>query len=529
MFKALIKMNLRQMFSTMFQRSRNKKSSTLMTAGIVLLALYVVGCLFLLFGMLFGALCMPLNTAGLDWLYFAVMGIVGILLSFIGSVMVTKAQLYDAKDNELLLSMPIAPRNILAGRLLALLLLNYVYQSFVMIPAGFIYGRIVGFSVAQELSLIVVFLLLPFISLTLSCILGWVLAVVSSRIPMRHIVSLIVFVAFMGAYFYVYSQITVYMQWLLNHGADLAEAVRKSLFPVYQLGMAVGEGNLLSLLLFVLCTVIPAALVAVVLTKSFIRIATAKHSQVKVKYKEGTLKAGGIKKALFKKELSRFGTSSMYMMNAAIGSIFTLLLTAAAMIKWKDLMPYLQKVPAQYYGVGGAMILAGLVSMNFVSAPSISLEGKNLWIVKTLPVPAIEILLAKVKLHVVIGEVPAIVAGIILNVLLPMDILSRLMIFVLPFCFNVAVGFLGIILNLRFPKLDWVNETAAVKQGMSPFLSMILAMAFIAAPAAGYIALFAFGMSCGFFMIVHCIILAAASAGMYFYLKENGSRRFMEL
>ena len=58
---------------------------------------------------------------------------------------------------------------------------------------------------------------------------------------------------------------------------------------------------------------------------------------------------------------------------------------------------------------------------------------------------------------------------------------------------------------------------------------MILSMVFIAAPAAGYIALFVMNMSCGFFMIVHCIILTAASVGMYFYLKENGSRRFMEL
>lgn len=529
MFRALIKMNLRQLFSTMFQRSRKKKSSALLTVGIVLLVIYVAGCLFLLFGMLFGALCQPLCEAGLNWLYFAIMGIVGILLSFIGSVMMTKSQLYDAKDNELLLSMPISPGQILAGRLLSLLLLNYVYQSFVMIPAGVIYRIMEGFSGTQQISFLVVFLLLPFISLTLSCILGWVLAVVSSRIPMRHIVSLVIFVAFMGGYFYVYSKITVYMQWLLNHGADLAAAVRKSLYPVYHLGLAVGEGNPVSLLLFALCTLIPAGLVAALLTKSFIHIATTKRGQTRVKYREGRLKAGGIERALFRKELSRFGTNSMYMMNAAIGSIFMILLAAAAIIKWNDITPYLQKIPEEYYGVGGAMILAGLTSMNFVSAPSISVEGKNLWIAKTLPVPTIELLLAKVKLHVLVGEVPSIAAGILLNILLPMDILSRIMIFLLPFCFNVTIGFLGIILNLRFPKLDWVNETVAVKQGMSPFLSMILSMVFIAAPAAGYIALFVMNMSCGFFMIVHCIILTAASVGMYFYLKENGSRRFMEL
>ena len=52
----------------------------------------------------------------------------------------------------------------------------------------------------------------------------------------------------------------------------------------------------------------------------------------------------------------------------------------------------------------------------------------------------------------------------VLNILLPMGTAARILTFLLPLCFNAAVGFLGVIMNLRFPRLNWTNEAAAVKQ-----------------------------------------------------------------
>lgn len=54
---------------------------------------------------------------GLTWLYFAMAGTMALALSMLGSVFMTQAQLYDAKDNERLLSMPIPPKYILLTRI----------------------------------------------------------------------------------------------------------------------------------------------------------------------------------------------------------------------------------------------------------------------------------------------------------------------------------------------------------------------------------------------------------------------------
>src|SRR5699024_9310791 len=134
MFKALVLSQIRIVFSSLFRSSGTKKMNMAMKVGIGLLAVYVIGCIFMLFGMIGAASCLPLHQAGLDWFYFSLMGGISILLNIIGGIFASKTVLFDAKDNELLLSMPIPPFLILAGRMLSLLFLAYLWQIFVMLP-----------------------------------------------------------------------------------------------------------------------------------------------------------------------------------------------------------------------------------------------------------------------------------------------------------------------------------------------------------------------------------------------------------
>ena len=55
----------------------------------------------------------------MGWLYFTLMGLVAIFLGAFGSVFNTYSSLYLAKDNDLLLSLPIPVRVIIASRLLS--------------------------------------------------------------------------------------------------------------------------------------------------------------------------------------------------------------------------------------------------------------------------------------------------------------------------------------------------------------------------------------------------------------------------
>ena len=117
-FWTLLKVRIRASFDSFSGANRGgkvkKKDKTLLFA---LLMVYVYGVFAMMFAGYFGQLAGPLHEAGLDWLYFTLFGMTSFFIMFICSVFATKTQLYDATDNELLLSMPVPPGAILASRM----------------------------------------------------------------------------------------------------------------------------------------------------------------------------------------------------------------------------------------------------------------------------------------------------------------------------------------------------------------------------------------------------------------------------
>ena len=64
------------------------------------------------------------------------------LLGVFGSVFNTYSGLYLAKDNDLLLSLPIPVRAMLASRLLGVYLMGLMYSGVVMLPAVIVYWAV---------------------------------------------------------------------------------------------------------------------------------------------------------------------------------------------------------------------------------------------------------------------------------------------------------------------------------------------------------------------------------------------------
>lgn len=100
---------------------------------------YVAVVFGLMFGVMFNEILKPFSLIGYEWLYFGIMAILVVLLCFIGSVFVTQQEIYGAKDNELLLSMPIKTKDILLSRVFVLLIVNYLYEALIVIPGMIVY------------------------------------------------------------------------------------------------------------------------------------------------------------------------------------------------------------------------------------------------------------------------------------------------------------------------------------------------------------------------------------------------------
>ena len=88
MVNVLLKKQLFEIFRSYFydakkNRPRSKASTVSLIVLYVLLMVGVIGGMFTLFSI---GLCAPLHEAGLDWLYFTLFALVGVLMGVFGSV-----------------------------------------------------------------------------------------------------------------------------------------------------------------------------------------------------------------------------------------------------------------------------------------------------------------------------------------------------------------------------------------------------------------------------------------------------------
>ena len=141
MLKVLLKKQLREIFRSYFyDAKKNRRRSKGSTIGlIVMYVLLMVGVMGGMFSFIAVGICGPFLQAGMDWLYFALMGLMAVFIGAFGSVFNTYSSLYLAKDNDLLLAMPIPVRCIMASRLLSVYLMGLMYSAVVIVPAVIIY------------------------------------------------------------------------------------------------------------------------------------------------------------------------------------------------------------------------------------------------------------------------------------------------------------------------------------------------------------------------------------------------------
>jgi len=125
MLKSLLRVRFAALLAAFTGQSRKRGRQTKgKAAGYAILMLYCFCAFVFLFYTSFSQLAAAFFPAGLGWLYFAMFAIMAFALMFIGSVFTAKSQLFEAKDNELLLSMPVPPGMILLSRMAALLAMH---------------------------------------------------------------------------------------------------------------------------------------------------------------------------------------------------------------------------------------------------------------------------------------------------------------------------------------------------------------------------------------------------------------------
>ncbi len=205
MLKVLLKKQLLELNRGFLQNKktgelRSKKSTIVM----VLSFLVLFGMISFAFVGIGSLLIDSFHLVDMDWMYFFMMFSMAIMLGAFGSVFNTYASLYKAGDNDLLFSMPISAYTIILARLLSVYLLGLLYSLIVEIPTLIVYWVKVGATFLTALGQVLCVGIISLFVLAISVALGYIVAVVSSKIHSKTFVSVLCTLLFLFVYYFAY-------------------------------------------------------------------------------------------------------------------------------------------------------------------------------------------------------------------------------------------------------------------------------------------------------------------------------------
>ena len=531
MTKALFKKQLMESFSWIYQDKKNGKNRS-GTSLVAYILLYVVifGIVGNVFYQVSDMLCAPLIGVGLGWLYFALMGLVGVLFGTIGSVFNTYASLYQAKDNDILFAMPIPANKILLARISGVYALGLLYEMLVLLPTLIVYFINAEIGVLGILFSVLIPFVLSFFVLALSCVLGWVIAFASSKLKNQKIITVALSLVFLACYFSFFSQSTLILQNILMNPESVGASLKGVLYPLYHMGLA-AEGNVLSMLIFTAIMLAIFVVVYAVLSHSFLKLATANRGNTKTKYVEKKHKSVTPNRALLRKEFKRFFGSTSYMLNCGLGIVFMIVAAIAIIVEYKDFSELVFGMFAGYKEVISLIAAASIcmmTTMNDMSAPSVSLEGKNIWLVQMLPVSGWQVLSAKLNMHLILSLIPTAILTVCIEWLIKPSLLFAVLIPITAALFVLFIACLGLFTNLKMPNLTWTSEIVPIKQSAGVLITMFGGWAVVLILGAVYFLLRNL-LSPTFFMLCVAVLLLAVDVILFSWLRTRGARIFETL
>ena len=532
MLKLLLKKQLAEIFRNYFyDAKKNRARSKGGILGYILLFIMMMGILGGMFTMLSVALCGPLSAAGMDWLYFALTGLLAILFGTFGSVFNTFSCLFLSRDNDLMLSLPIPVNALMASRLLTVYLIGVMYSIVVILPAVIVYWIVVSMSAAIVFGCLLLMLLISVFVLTLSCALGWVVAKISLKLKNKSLITVIASLAFFGGYYFFYFKAQRLIQELLANAAEYGAKIRGTAYPLYLFGkVGIGDGGAMLIVSGVMFALF--ALVWVLISRSFLKTATSSGKTERRVYKEKAVKPRSVSRALLGREFSRFLSSPVYMLNCGLGIVMLPIAGAALVWKGGAILSILNEVFGAWEG-STMLILCALIcvlaSMNDMATPSVSLEGKTLWLARSLPVTPWQVLRAKLEMQLLLTGIPVLICFLCLLFIYPYSLPQMLTTVFLLLSYVLFSGLFDLFLGLLTPNLTWTNEMMPIKQSISVVLAMVSGFGYTILLCAGFMLLDGWKLGITGYMALFGGVTLALSALLWFWLRKRGCSRFASL
>ncbi len=468
--------------------------------------------------------------------------IVTTLITFIEGIYKSQGILFEAKDNDLLFSMPIEKSKILFARIAKLITFQTLYNSLFIIPAFAVYIYFERPNVMFYAISVLMIFLLPIIPTILSSIIGYIVKGISIKFKLKKLFQTVLTLVFMIGIFFVALNLEQMIGGIEQNADNINQSLESVYYPVKLYSNLVQNFNIIELLKLLAINIIPTILFIYIASIFYFKIISKTTEKSGKKNKSILLNNKILKRrpkvvSLIKKELKRFLDSPVYIINTMFGGVIIVATTIGIAINFDEMLnafvgqigmgidreQIINLMPKIFYEI--VVFTSCLTS---ITSSMISIEGKSFNVTKSLPVSTKKILLSKIMASNILSTPLILISDIIFFVTFKTEMIDIIYILLISIIMPTLIGIIGLLINLRFPKMDASSDTEVVKQSVSSAIAVFIGMG-IGIASIILMATVGSNMNLNIFVMVELVALLFIIVVLWNILKIYGTKRFKEI
>ena len=397
--------------------------------------------------------------------------------------------IFNCKDDQLLLSLPIERKTVLFVRIFKFYVFELLFNLLLFFPLIVSYVSWANnIEWTYYLTSAVMIFVLPIIPIIISCIIGAIISGLSSRFKYKNAAQIIITLIFIVFMMYLYFNLDHIIEYLAENATSINDLITKIYYPAGLYATLAVDFSALKLIIFIVVNIILFIITILILSKFYFKI----NSRIKkvtassnVNVDELVIKSNSVNKALVKKELTTFFKTPVFIINAGFALFLFIITCVVIAVKFDSFLPML--IAEEGLNIEESLIMNNLsififalisaaAYMTSITNSVISLEGRNINIIKSLPVNTKTILMSKIYSGLTLTT-PVLVLGVLILIIrFKISIIESLLLLLLSILVPLVSHYIGLLINLKFPKLDAENSTQVVKQSTSSLVSVLMGM-----------------------------------------------------
>ena len=456
---------------------RNKKQSSVVIAGFGIITLAIFFCVYNIMT------AKTLVQVGQQELIPAYMVAVSSFSILFLTIFYSNGILFGSRDIETLLSLPLKSSDIISSKFMFMYLLNFLIGFVFMLPGGIVWALNGILNVLQIILYFTSMIFVPLIPMCIAACMGMIVVAVSSYFKRKNVIALIFSFVMIGIIGYIA------VSAMKSGNEDSIEIIlSKQITELYPIsGLFVQHTNFpmyIGMGLFIaFSTAVFYIFVKIVAMKygllNTLAKTTSRYSDNKKSYNRKSIFL-----ALYEKEMGRFLSSYMAVLNAGLGVILLCVFSIFLLFNSVEQIGESSGIGNinEYLSNFAPLFIASMLSLSCPAASAISLEGKNIWILQSSPVKVKMILNSKIAVNLTLHLIGYMISIFAFMLKLDMNFIQVINLIFVPICYSIFITVIGISLNKKYPNYEWESEMMVVKQSMPVIVSGLVGIIALITP-----------------------------------------------